>query len=118
MRVVGGLLIVALFSTLLSTPALSALPASFHGGNLTCAFTEIRIVNGAFEPASVYVYKNATVVWVNPGPGEHAISIGDGAEVSPPLLAGESYTKNFHEFGEFNYICRYHPWERGRVTVR
>ena len=67
----------------------------------------------------MYVYKNATVVWVSPGPGEHAISIEDGVDVSPPpLLAGESYTKNFHEFGELNFSCRYYPRERGRVIVR
>ncbi len=118
MRAVGRLLIVALFSTLLSMTALSTLSVAFHGGNLTCAFAEVRIANGTFEPASVYVYKNATVVWVNPGPGEHAISIGVGVDVSPPLLAGESYTKNFHEFGEYNCSCRYHPGERGRVIVR
>jgi plastocyanin len=91
-------------------------PFSFHGGNLTYAFAEIRIVNGSFDPPLVCVYKNATVVWVNPGPGEHAICVGD--DISPPLMAGESYTKNFHEFGTFDYYCRYHPDERGKIIVR
>jgi len=98
--------------------ALSALPVSPHGGNLTCAFAEVRIVDGTFEPASVYVYKNATVVRVNPGPREHAINTGDGMDISPPLIAGESYTKYFREFGVFNNSSRYHPPERGQVTVR
>jgi plastocyanin len=117
MRVIFGLIGVTLFLALAAgAAAISLPPVSFHGGNLTCAFAEIRIVNGTFEPPTVYVYKNATVVWVNPGPGEHAIGIGD--EVSPPLLAGDSYTINFHEFGEYNYSCSYHPGERGRVIVR
>jgi len=96
--------------------AVAALPFSFHGGNLTYAFAEIRIANGTCDPPLVYIYKNATVVWVNPGPGEHAICVG--GDISPPLLAGESYTKNFHEFGSFDYCCRYHPGERGTVIVR
>jgi plastocyanin len=93
-----------------------ALPVTFHGGNLTCAFAEIHFQNGTCNPPIVYIYKNATVVWVNPGPEEHAICVGD--DISPPLLAGESYTKNFHEFGEYEYYCRYHPGERGKVIVR
>jgi plastocyanin len=93
-----------------------ALPVSFHGGNLTCAFAEVHFQNGTCYPPVVYIYKNATVVWVNPGPEEHSICIGD--DISPPLLAGESYSKNFHEFGEYDYYCRYHPGERGKVIVR
>jgi plastocyanin len=91
-------------------------PVSFHGGNLTCAFAIIQIKNGTCQPADVFIYKNATVVWMNPGPEEHAISVGD--DMSPPIMAGESFTKNFHEFGEYEYYCRYHPSERGRVIVR
>jgi plastocyanin len=112
-RLSAPFLLMTLMVLLISLPV----PAlSFHGGNLTCAFAEIRFLNGTFEPATVYIYKNATVVWVNPGPGEHAIIIGN--DVSPPILAGESYTKNFHEFGEFEYYCRYHTGERGKVIVR
>lgn len=117
MRITGRVLIVAFFLALALiaiTPA--ALAVSFHGGNLTCAFAEIRFCNGTVDPANVHIYKNATVVWVNPGPEEHAICVGD--DISPPLLAGESYTKNFHEFGEYEYYCRYHPGERGKVIVR
>ncbi len=96
--------------------SLPNLSVSFHGGNLTYAFAEVRIINGTFEPDVVHIYKNATVVWVNNGPMEHAIVIGD--DISSPILAGESYTKNFHEFGEYDYYCRYHPEERGKVIVR
>jgi plastocyanin len=117
MRIGGGVLILAFLAALALIAIMpSGSTVSLHGGNLTCAFVEIRFVNGTCYPADVYIYKNATVVWVNPGPGEHAISIGN--DVSPPILAGESYSKNFHEFGEYEYYCRYHPKERGRVIVR
>jgi plastocyanin len=89
---------------------------SFHGDNLTCAFAVVQIKNGTFQPASVYIFRNATVVWTNPGPEEHSICVG--GDISPPLMAGESYTKNFHEFGVYEYYCRYHPGERGTVIVR
>jgi len=53
---------------------------------------------------------------VNPGHEERAICIG--GDISPPLLAGQSYPKNFHEFGKYDYYCRYHPGEQGKVIVR
>jgi plastocyanin len=117
MNITGRVPIIAFFlvlAVIAITPAASAV--SLHGGNLTCAFAEVHFRNGTVDPAYVHIYKNATVVWVNHGPEEHAISIGD--DISPPLLAGESYTKNFHEFGEYEFYCRYHPAERGKVIVR
>jgi plastocyanin len=117
MQITGRLLIIALFMAIALVVAVPQAPAiSFHGGNLTYAFVEIHIRNGTFDPAVVHVYKNATVVWVNPGPEEHAICIGN--DISPPLLPNESFTKNFHEFGVYDYHCCYHPGERGRVIVR
>jgi len=112
-----GVLLAMAFSIAVAMVAISmAGSVSFHGGNLTCAFAVVQIKNGTFEPDYVCIFKNATVVWTNPGPGEHSISVGE--DISPPLMPGESYTKNFHEFGTYDYYCRYHPSERGRVIVR
>ena len=108
-------MITVLAALLIACPA-PASSISFHGGNLTCAFAEVRLKNGTFDPGCVYVYRNATVVWVNADTKEHAVCVGD--DISPPLLPGESYTKNFHEFGTYECYCRYHPEERGRVIVR
>jgi plastocyanin len=118
MRHAGVLMVIAI-TFLLGMALLILAPASsvsYHGGNLTYAFAVIQIKNGTFEPDHVCVYKNATVVWVNQGPQEHAISVG--GDISPPILPGASYTKNFHDFGSFNYTCLYHPGERGVVIVR
>lgn len=109
-----ALFLLAVFAALLI--GLPATSFSFHGGNLTCAFVEIHLRNGTCEPGTVYVYKNATVVWVNDGPGEHAICVE--GDISDPLMPGESFSKNFHEIGDFEFYCRYHPEERGRVVVR
>jgi plastocyanin len=112
-----GVILAATF--LLAIAILAVVPTgsiSFHGGNLTCAFAVVQIKNGTFEPGNVSVFKNATVVWQNPGPGEHSISVG--GDISPPIMPGESYTKNFHEFGSYDYYCRYHNGERGNVIVR
>lgn len=117
MRVTGKMPIVAIFiAVAIMIIMLRASTASFHGGNLTYPFGEVMFRNGTVDPPYMYVYRNATVVWVNPGPEEHSISIGN--DISPPILAGESYTKNFHEFGEYVYYCRYHPGERGKIIVR
>jgi plastocyanin len=84
--------------------------------DLTYAFTVIELRNGHFLPDHVFVYKNATVVWVNRDEHEHAIV--SQAFVSPPICPGESYTVNIHEFGVFNCSCRYHPGELCRVIVK
>jgi plastocyanin len=111
------MILAAAFLLALAIVAISqAGSVSFHGGNLTYAFAVVQIKNGTFEPDTVCIYKNATVVWINPGPGEHSISVGE--DISSPIIAGESYTKNFHEFGTYNYYCRYHPCEHGSVIVR
>lgn len=112
----GMLLAMAfLMAVVMAAIALSG-SISFHGGNLTRAFAVVQIKNDTFEPGNVSIFKNATVVWTNPGPGEHSISVG--GDISPPLMPGESYTKNFHEFGSYDYYCRYHSGERGNVIVR
>lgn len=116
MRDTVVLLAVALTLAVVSIAIASTGTVSFHGGNLTCAFAVVEIKNGTFEPRDVYIFKNATVVWTNPGPEEHSICVG--GDISAPLLTGESYTKNFHEFGTYDYYCRYHPGERGSVIVR
>ncbi|OPY28292.1 MAG: hypothetical protein A4E28_01611 [Methanocella sp. PtaU1.Bin125] len=116
MRKTGVLLAVVLTTALALIAIALTGTVSFHGGNLTCAFAVVEIKNGTFEPGEVYIFKNATVVWINRGPDEHSICVG--GDMSPPLMAGESYTKNFHEFGSYNYYCRYHPDERGSIIVR
>ncbi len=116
MKGTGAILAAAFLLTIAIIAVLPAGSISFHGGNLTCAFAVVRIENGTFVPDNVIIFKNATVVWQNPGPGEHAINVGQ--DMSPPILPGESYTKNFHEFGSFDYYCRFHPGERGKVIVR
>jgi plastocyanin len=116
MRNTGVLLAMAFTIAVAMVAIATAGSISFHGGNLTFAFAVVQIKNDTFEPANVSIYKNGTVVWTNPGPGEHSISVG--GDISPPLMPGESYTKNFHEFGSYDYYCRYHPGERGNVIVR
>ncbi|MGA9139293.1 MAG: cupredoxin domain-containing protein [Methanocella sp.] len=112
----GVILAAALFLALAIVVIIPAGSVSFHGGNLTCAFAVVQIKNGTFEPDSVSVFRNATVVWTNPGQGEHSISVG--GDISPPIMPGQSFTKNFHEFGTYDCYCRYHPSERGIVIVR
>jgi plastocyanin len=85
-------------------------------GNLTCAFAVVEIRDGSFSPGTVQVYKNATVTWVNKGPSDHALSVGD--HLSPLLFPGDTYSINFHEFGTYNYSSRFHGGERGVVIVK
>lgn len=90
--------------------------APFPRGNLTYAFAVINMTDGRFSPDYLCVYKNATVTWVNLGPSDHALRIGDN--ISPMLFPGDTYTINFHETGMYNYSCRFHDCEHGIVIVK
>lgn len=79
------------------------------------ATTSVRIINFAFDPQSVTIHKGETVIWTNEDSTTHDINI-DGV-VSPPLKAGEIFSKRFDTPGTFNYTCGIHPGMKGTVIV-
>lgn len=88
----------------------------FPRGDLTYSFTVVEIKNNTLVPDNVRVFKNATVVWVNQDREERYLFIGD--ERMPVLNYGDSYTRNFHEFGTYDCLCGDNASSRGIVIVR
>lgn len=82
----------------------------------TATAVEVRIVNFAFEPATVTVPVGTTVVWRNTD-GFHTVLSGDFMLDSPALDVGETYAFTFTQAGEFRYICGIHPEMLGVVKV-
>ena len=109
-------------------------------GTLVFAETthEIKIPSGASDPGAPYfwsekstgvttgvitVYPGDFVMWRNADTAFHTItSVTQSGEEndlfdSGFLNAGESYTRQFTELGDFYYYCSLHPWMNGVVHV-
>lgn len=75
----------------------------------------IAIKNFAFEPKVVTIVKGGTVTWTNEDSAQHNVVFG--AETSPTLSTGGTYSKRFDTAGTFDYNCGIHPTMRGKVKV-
>ena len=89
-----------------------ALPASS-----SAATTTVKIVPGAFTPASTTVAAGDTVQWTNTTTGSHQIVSDTGAFVSSTLTSGQSYSFTFKAAGKYEYHDGLHPSIKGSVTV-
>ena len=71
----------------------------------------------------ITVFPNDSVTWENADTAFHTItSISASGEIdgifdSGFINAGDSYTRQFMELGDFYYFCSIHPWMNGVVHV-
>ncbi len=88
---------------------------------------QVRIVQGSFLSSQAKNYfprdivlvigVNNTVGWVNDDTAAHTVtSLGnfDSGNLNPNQVFAHTFT----QVGTFNYVCSYHPWMKGSVTVR
>ncbi|MGD0423155.1 MAG: cupredoxin domain-containing protein [Candidatus Bathyarchaeia archaeon] len=66
---------------------------------------------------TVVIGVNNTVRWTNNDNMPHTVSATDGSFDSGNMNAGDSFAHTFNETGTFAYICSYHHWMHGSVTV-
>ncbi|BDQ30882.1 MAG: copper-binding protein [Nitrosopumilus sp.] len=111
-------------------------------GSSTLAFAastyEIKIPSGASDPGAPFfwsekstgvttgvitIYPGDSVTWKNADTAFHTItSVTQSGEEnglfdSGLFTAGDSYTKEFTDLGDFYYYCSLHPWMNGVVHV-
>jgi plastocyanin len=89
--------------------------------------TLVSIVPGAalnvnqpgYAPADVTVVigVNNTVKWTNNDNMSHTVTATDGSFDSGNMNPGATFSHTFTEAGSFAYICTYHHWMHGTVTV-
>ena len=76
----------------------------------------VKIKGFAFNPESITIDRGDSVAWINQDSAAHTVT---GSEFnSGSLSRDETYTRTFDQTGEFPYICSFHPYMRGNVTVR
>lgn len=78
---------------------------------------EITIKSSRFSPASLTIKAGDTVIWTNEDDKDHTVNADDKSFKSDNLSLDESYEFVFKKTGTFKYGCRYHPREKGTITV-
>ena len=66
---------------------------------------------------TVVIGVNNTVIWTNNDNEPHTVTATDGSFDSGNMNPGATFTHTFTTPGTYAYICTYHPWMRGYVTV-
>jgi plastocyanin len=82
--------------------------------------TAVVIDNFSFSPARLSVMAGATVTWENRDDIPHTI-VNDATPRtfrSPPLDAGETFSKVFVKPGTYKYFCSLHPHMTGTIVVK
>ncbi|AFL50202.1 plastocyanin [Sinorhizobium fredii] len=77
---------------------------------------EVTIDRLVYAPAEIEAKVGDEIEWVNKDALVHTATLKGGAEVLLP--AKKSGSLLLQEPGSFDYICRYHPNMKGRITVR
>ena len=106
---------------------LVARPAVGPPGTLPTKGVEVKIVKGSvvqsqeqnFVPRNIVVVLgfNDTVRWTNDDTYAHTVtSLGNFDSLN--LNTGDTWTHTFIEPGIFTYVCSYHPWMKGTITVK
>jgi len=69
------------------------------------------------DKITVVIGVNNTVKWTNNDNMPHTVTASDGSFDSGNLNPGQSYIRTFNKTGTYSYICTYHLWMGGSVTV-
>lgn len=80
--------------------------------------TTIDIAEFSFSPAELTVSVGDTVTWTNFDNAAHTATASvPGTISSGDLKTDDAYEYTFEEGGSFQYICAYHPFMTGTITV-
>ena len=76
----------------------------------------VDIAGLAFNPEEITIRAGDTIKWVNHDTDHH--DLAGGPIESPELAQGQTYSHQFNEATEIEYMCRIHTYMQGRVIVQ
>jgi YVTN family beta-propeller protein len=79
---------------------------------------KVSIAGFAFAPEALTVKAGTKVVWSNDDGAPHAVTFKDGSAGASSLAPGETFEREFTGPGTYEYICGFHPYMTGSVTVQ
>jgi plastocyanin len=79
----------------------------------------VRMAGSVYKPANAQVHAGDTVAFMNDDSLAHTVTSSQSPASfdSKDIPAGKSWTYTFSKPGTYNYICTYHAWMKGQVTV-
>jgi len=77
----------------------------------------VHITGYAYVPAAPAVHAGDTVAFVNDDDVPHTVTADDASFDSGHLAKGERWSHTFTKRGTYTYICAYHTFMHGQITV-
>ena len=77
----------------------------------------VHMKGSVFDPQSTYVKVGQTVVFDNDDQVTHNVTDTDKGISSGDVGAGKTWQYTFKRAGDYHYVCTYHPWMKGEITV-
>ena len=77
----------------------------------------VTITGNKYSPASLTIKVGDTVVWKNDDDKDHTVNGDDKSLRSDNISPGDDFEHTFAKAGTFKYACKYHPREKGTITV-
>ncbi len=99
------------------TVTASAVPRSSADGSNPSA-NGVHLAGSQFSPATITVSVGTSVTWLNDDSVPHTVTASDRSWSSGYLAPGATYERTFTRAGTYSYVCLYHPWMLGTLTVQ
>ncbi|MBV8602815.1 MAG: cupredoxin domain-containing protein [Candidatus Eremiobacteraeota bacterium] len=77
----------------------------------------VHIKNSAFVPQTVKIQAGQAVQFVNDDDFSHTVTAADNSYDSGDMPKGKKWTHVFAKAGTYEYVCTYHSFMKGTVTV-
>ena len=74
----------------------------------------VAVQDNVFDPSALQIEPKESVMWRWEGTAEHNV-VGD--DFSSATMSSGTYSHEFHEPGDYRYVCTLHPDMTGSVTV-
>jgi plastocyanin len=81
------------------------------------AGTDTTSTGFSLDNLVVVIGVNNTVIWTNNDNMPHTVTSTSGAFHSGNMAPDQTFTYTFTSPGTYNYVCSYHSWMKGTVTV-
>lgn len=82
------------------------------------AAAKVDIANFAFAPKAITVKAGGTITWTNSDSAEHTATADDHKTFDTGALnQGDTKTVTLKTPGTYTYVCSFHPFMHGTVTV-
>ena len=113
---VGSALIVFLKGDPATTAATSP-PSTQTTNGGSAANVTVQIANYKFAPPSITVKAGTQVTWTNTDSSPHTATSPNAFDTGS-LNKGQSKTVTLSKPGTYAYVCQFHPFMHGTVTVQ